>query len=253
MATEQNGTTGISSGPGDGDSSSSDGGILPQFIPTETEHQRARRTIHVLPDWVKNEILAGMSEFVGTILFLLFAFGATNVANIPVNTTGTNSINASDGTNTSLLLYIALAFGMSLTVNAWVFFRISGGLFNPAVSFALCLIGAVTPLRMVLLTFAQILGGMSAAAIILALSPGGLNVSVALSGGTSIVQGLFIEMFVTIILVFTIIMLAAEKHRATFIAPVGIGLSLFIAHLWAVNWTGELQSKHKICRELILC
>lgn len=45
------------------------------------------------------------------------------------------------------------------------------------------------------------------------------------------VQGLFIEMFLTAQLVFTIFMLAAEKHKATFIAPVGIGLSLFIAEL----------------------
>ncbi len=36
--------------------------------------------------------------------------------------------------NPSQLLYISLAFGFSLAVNAWVFFRISGGLFNPAVS-----------------------------------------------------------------------------------------------------------------------
>jgi aquaporin related protein len=31
-------------------------------------------------------------------------------------------------------MYIALVFGFSLAVNAWVFFRVSGGLFNPAVS-----------------------------------------------------------------------------------------------------------------------
>jgi glycerol uptake facilitator-like aquaporin len=30
--------------------------------------------------------------------------------------------------------YISLAFGFSLAVNAWVWFRVSGGLFNPAVS-----------------------------------------------------------------------------------------------------------------------
>lgn len=36
--------------------------------------------------------------------------------------------------NPSELLYISLAFGFSLATNAWVFFRISGGLFNPAVS-----------------------------------------------------------------------------------------------------------------------
>ena len=33
-------------------------------------------------------------------------------------------------------------------------------------------------------------------------------------------------------------MLAAEKHKATFIAPVGIGLSLFIAELFGVYYTG---------------
>jgi len=38
-------------------------------------------------------------------------------------------------------------------------------------------------------------------------------------------------MFLTAELVFTIFMLAAEKHRGTFIAPIGIGLSLFIAEL----------------------
>ena len=36
--------------------------------------------------------------------------------------------------NPAELLYISLAFGFALATNAWVFFRISGGLFNPAVS-----------------------------------------------------------------------------------------------------------------------
>jgi aquaporin related protein len=43
------------------------------------------------------------------------------------------------------------------------------------------------------------------------------------------VQGLFIEMFLTAELVFTIFMLAAEKHKGAFIAPVGIGLSLLLS------------------------
>jgi predicted outer membrane lipoprotein len=45
-------------------------------------------------------------------------------------------------------------------------------------------------------------------------------------------------MFLTAQLVITIFMLAAEKHAATFIAPVGIGLSLFIAELMGVYYTG---------------
>lgn len=38
-------------------------------------------------------------------------------------------------------------------------------------------------------------------------------------------------MFLTALLVFVILMLAAEKHNATYIAPVGIGLALFVAEL----------------------
>lgn len=65
---------------------------------------------------------------------------------------------------------------------------------------------------------------------------------------------LVIEMFLTAELVFTIFMLAAEKHKGTFLAPVGIGLALFIAELSGVYYTGgswntELK-KHRltICR-----
>jgi len=36
--------------------------------------------------------------------------------------------------NAMTLMYIALSFGFSLAVSSWIFFRISGGLFNPAVS-----------------------------------------------------------------------------------------------------------------------
>jgi aquaporin related protein len=106
---------------------------IPQIfaLPTEHHHERHHRVIKYFPDWVKNEIVAGMSEFIGTVLFLMFAFGGTNVANVPADNSGNTSVNVTSGSNTTILLYIALCFGFSLTVNAWVFFRISGGLFNP--------------------------------------------------------------------------------------------------------------------------
>lgn len=53
-----------------------------------------------------------------------------------------------------------------------------------------------------------------------------------LGGGTSVVQGLFIEMFLTAQVVFAISMLATEKHKATYIAPVGIWLAVSAAILW---------------------
>lgn len=45
-------------------------------------------------------------------------------------------------------------------------------------------------------------------------------------------------MLLTAELIFTIFMLAAEKHRATFLAPIGIGLALFVAEMVGVLYTG---------------
>ncbi len=95
----------------------------------------------------------------------------------------------------------------------------------------MCLIGAVPWIRGALIVVSQILGAIAAAGVVSALFPGPMGVQTTLGGGTSIVRGLFIEMFLTAELVFTIFMLAAEKHKATFLAPIGIGLALFIAEL----------------------
>ena len=45
-------------------------------------------------------------------------------------------------------------------------------------------------------------------------------------------------MFLTAQLVLAVFMLAVEKHKSTSLAPVGIGLSLFVAHLVGVYYTG---------------
>ena len=68
--------------------------------------------------------------------------------------------------------------------------------------------------------------------------PGELAVVTRLSEGTSIAQGVFIEAFGTCLLVFVILMVAAEKHETTPLAPVAIGLALFVAELGTVLYTG---------------
>lgn len=83
-----------------------------------------------LPVATKNHVIGMLGEFTGTFLFLFFAFAATQVANMAA---ADNPL-PNAGPDLSVLLYMSLAFGFSLAVNAWVFFRISGGLFNPAVS-----------------------------------------------------------------------------------------------------------------------
>jgi aquaporin rerated protein, other eukaryote len=67
--------------------------------------------------------------------------------------------------------------------------------------------------------------------VVQALFTSKLNVSMTLSDTTTIAQGIIIEILHTTQLVFTIFMLAAEEHADKFIAPVGIGVSLFIAGL----------------------
>lgn len=91
--------------------------------------------------------------------------------------------------------------------------------------------GTLPVVRGLLLFPAQMLGGIIAAALVACLFPGPLLVETKLNASTSIARGVFIEMFLTAELVLTVLFLAAEKSKATFIAPVGIGLALFVAEL----------------------
>lgn len=50
--------------------------------------------------------------------------------------------------------------------------------------------------------------------------------------------GLFIETILTAQLVLTVYMVAVEKHKSTFLAPLAIGLTLFTAHLAGIHFTG---------------
>ncbi|KAL8872268.1 MAG: hypothetical protein Q9174_002073, partial [Haloplaca sp. 1 TL-2023] len=183
----------------------------------------------VMSKGIRGHFVAMTGEFVGTVMFLYFAMGATQIA---------NNILPPEEPSLDRLLFISLAFGFSLAVTAWVFYRVSGGLFNPAVTLGLVLAGGLPPVRGALLLIPQMLGGMVAAGLVGCMFPGPLTVQTKLNNGTSIAQGLFIEMFLTAELVLTVLFLAAEKSKATFIAPVGIGLSLFVAELTGVYYTG---------------
>lgn len=86
-------------------------------------------------------------------------------------------------------------------------------------------------IRSCLVCVAQLLGGLAAAGLIYALFPHPLVVATTLDPTTSTTQGFFIEVFLTAQLVFVIIMLAAEKHKSTHLAPVGIGIAFFVTQL----------------------
>jgi aquaporin related protein len=90
-------------------------------------HQRTQLPMLQLPQNSRNNLTAVVGEFVGTFLFLFWSFAGTQISNTPKPPDGSNP-------NPSALLYASLAFGFSLTVNVWAFYRITGGLFNPSVS-----------------------------------------------------------------------------------------------------------------------
>lgn len=84
---------------------------------------------HAVPDSARNIITVILGEFCGTFMFLLLSFIGAQTA-ITTNDPGFP--------NTPLkaysLMYISSCFGGALAVNVWIFYRVTGGMFNPAVS-----------------------------------------------------------------------------------------------------------------------
>lgn len=193
---------------------------------------------------IKNDMIAMMGEFVGTVLFLLFALGAVQSVSTNLLVTGdttVGSVSSPTGDQATRLVgyfYMSAAFGLSLFAMASIFYRFTGSIFNPSVGLALMLCGVIKPVRFVLVSTAQMVGGIVAAAILDGLTPGPLAVSVGLGQGTNRTQGLFIEMFTTAALTMSVLMLAAEKHLMTPQAPLGFGLTLFVVMLFSVQFTG---------------
>lgn len=94
--------------------------------------QDTHKPIHRgIPAGPRNALVVLIGEFCGTFMFLLLSFIGAQTA-----------INNNDPKNTDpdapllpmSLLYIASAFGTALAANVWIFYRVSGGMFNPAVS-----------------------------------------------------------------------------------------------------------------------
>ena len=112
---------------------------------------------------------------------------------------------------------------------------------DKAVTLGMVMVKAISYVRGCLLFGAQITGAIFASYIVSILFPTSFSVGTTLSKSTSAVQGVFIEALLTAELTFAIFMLAKEKHRATFMAPIGIGLTLFVAELVGVYYTGGVS------------
>ncbi|GAA5967377.1 hypothetical protein JCM11641_000527 [Rhodosporidiobolus odoratus] len=174
----------------------------------------------------ENHLVAMIGEYIGT------------VANIPAaSVTGSvgprQSDQISSTPNTSNLLYNLFSFGIALMVCVFIFFR-PIGLFNPAVSLGMLLVGAISPLCAILLIVSQLLRGISGAALIEALLPGSLTTRTLKGGGISTAQACWLECFWTGTLMLSILLLAVAPNKAKHMTPLAIGLILS----WLAYWTG---------------
>ncbi|KAK6431549.1 hypothetical protein LTR95_012287 [Oleoguttula sp. CCFEE 5521] len=192
--------------------------------PTPSENQSAAR----------KHFVAAAGEFVGTFLFLFMAFLGHLMT---VTTAGDSGPNQT--LSASSVVYISLSYGFSLLIAAWMLYRVSGGLFNPAVTLGLVVTGNLPPVRGLVLFPVQVISAMCAAAVVKGIVPGDIAITqTTLNPAMTVAQGFFLEMFLTAQLVFTILILAAEKSKDTFIAPIGIGISLFVIEIAGVYYTG---------------
>jgi aquaporin related protein len=109
------------------------------------------------------------------------------------------------------------------------------------ITLSMVLIGALEISRGCLVTVAQILGGIAAAAFIPAMFPGQLAIETRLSGQMTPIQGYLVETFLTAEFVFVIILLAVEKHRLANLAPIGIGIALFLTELCGKMYPDDIS------------
>ena len=182
------------------------------------------------------------AEFIGTFWLVLGGCGsAVLAANFggPGNPLGIG------------LLGVSLAFGLSVLTGAYALGHISGGHFNPAVSFGLWAGGRFDGRDLLPYIVAQVAGGALAGFILLQVASGQNGFAIdptaagtfatngygAMSpGGYSVVAAALIEIVLTAM--FVIVIMGATHARAPAgFAPIAIGLALTLIHLISIPVT----------------
>jgi aquaporin Z len=146
------------------------------------------------------------------------------------------------------LLGVALAFGLTVLTMAYAVGRVSGGHFNPAVTFGLFTARRIPASDLLPYIVAQIVGAVAAAGVLAVIASGKPGFSVVASGlaangygehspgGYSLLSGLICEGVLTFF--FLLIILGSTEERAPQgFAPIAIGLALTLIHLISIPVT----------------
>ena len=139
------------------------------------------------------------------------------------------------------LFTIALAHGLAIAFLAFATANISGGHMNSAVIFAAVMTKKISGARGLMFVCAQLAGAVVKTSLLLVTIPEAANTNLgahALGSDVSVSMRLIIEIMLTFTLVFVIFATAVDPGGIAPLAPLAIGLTVFVDHLVAVPITG---------------
>ena len=190
-----------------------------------------------------------LAEFVAMLLFVFFGCGSAS----------SNAHFKGGQWDPAATTIIALQFGLAITVLAFATAHTSGGHINCAVTFALTIVGTCHPLRAICYVVAQLSGSVVGAALLKATTSGDAS-ALDRTGGlgangyqhASVTDGnaFLVEAMGTLLLVFVVLETAVNAKAVTTdgeimvrgnkqnLAPIPIGLAVFLAHVVCIPITG---------------
>jgi len=173
-----------------------------------------------------------LAEFLGTFTLVFIGAGTAALA--------TKAVSESQfGEKNSSLIVTSLAFGIALMVIIYLWGSSSGAHVNPAVSLGFAMTDQITYSTMSMYWIAQILGAITAAAVLAYIigTESGLGASVGSLTYTSPWKAVFIEAIITFFLVSAIFAMTSNK-KYTLISGIVIGITLIMGILFAGPLTG---------------
>ena len=181
-----------------------------------------------------------LAEFLGTFWLVFGGCGSAIFASqIAASSNGQLGI---------LLVGVSLAFGLTVLTMAYAVGHISGGHFNPAVSFGLLSGGRFSAKDLIPYIVAQVLGGIAAAAALSCINGGAgdgsagsfatnFYDSAVYFGKSYSMQAAFLTEFLLTMFFLIIIMGATDKFANGKFAGIAIGLALTLIHLISIPIT----------------
>src|SRR6218665_141938 len=136
-------------------------------------------------------------------------------------------------------VHISLCFGLAVATVVWCIGHVSGGHINPAVTVGMLVARKISLLRAVFFVMAQCMGALGGSAILKVLTPvdvqGNLGMT-TVDETLTVEQGFGVELMITFLLVFTVFA-SCDSNRSDLngSAPLAIGLSVALCHLFAVS------------------